>query len=491
MTMTRGITGLTVLIAVVAGMACGTQEPHRPNVLLISIDTLRLDRLTSYGGEEGTSPHIDALAAAGVRFSSVQAARGLTWPSLTTLLTGLEPRTHEVRLNGAQLDERFPILPEILSARGYATGGFLSNMCDAPNRGLDTFFCSWWEASGPPIAQKRQQWMSHEQPQWDAAITREALEFITTQRDEPFFAWVHYIDPHKPFDLVEEYARPEVDGSFAVDDDSLASLTLAGTPPTAAQMEQLLAIYDSQVAATDAHIGTLLAGLAEAGLADDTLVIFTADHGEELGDHHAYFYHLSSIYQQVLAIPLILRWPGNFPAGVVVDEPIAGVDIAPTILDALGLSADVEMEGDSRVSLARREPGATGARHTYSEWSDHLLVVGQENWRYVWNPNNVITFGAPFQRESGRGFTIAAEELYDLSRDPRQMENIVADHPEQAAALRLEACRFVQERDFHGKAPRPITSEARKRLESLGYLQGEDETADVLLRLREHCPESP
>ena len=492
--MTRWITGTLLLTAALAGTACGPAEPRRPNVLLISVDTLRLDRLTCYGGEEGTTPHIDGLAGQGVRFRSVQAPRGLTWPSLTTVLTGLQPRTHQVRVNGALLDEEFVTLPEILARHGYDTGGFLSNMCDAPNRGLDTFFCSWWEASGPPPTRQRKQWMSHDQPKWDAAITREALEFITRPRDEPFFAWVHYIDPHKPFDLVEEHARPTVDGSFAVDDDTLAALTLSGTPPTAAQSRQLLAIYDSQVAATDAHIGDLLAGLEAAGLTDDTLVVFTADHGEELGDHNAYFYHLSSIYQQVLSVPLILRWPGKLPAGTVVNAPIAGMDIAPTVLDYLGLAGDAEeaaMEGQSRSGLARGEAGAQGAAHTFAEWSDLMLIVGEGEWRYVWNPNGVITFGAPFLRETGRGFTIAAEELYDLTTDPGQHDNIVAEHPERATALRRRACEFILERDFHLKARRPISPEARERLESLGYLQGEDEIDDEAPRLTDHCPLDP
>jgi len=299
---------------------------------------------------------------------------------------------------------------------------------------------------------------------------------------------VHYIDPHKPFDPVPEFARPEFDGSFATDDDSLAALTLSGIQLTTAQRRQLLAVYDSQVSATDAHIGRLLGALDEAGLADDTLVVFTADHGEELGDHNAYFYHLSSIYQQVLSIPWVLRWPGTLPAGRVVDQLVAGVDISPTILDLLDLSDGPAMEGASRAALARGEAGAQGASSTYSEWSRHMLVVGQGNWRYVWNPNNVITFGAPFERASGRGFTIAGEELYDLARDPLQQDNVVEAHPDRADALRREACRFVTEQDFGGQAPRPLSPEAQERLESLGYLQGEDEQDDGLPRLADHCP---
>jgi len=487
--MSRYLLGTTACVVALAAAACGLQEPRAPNVLLISVDTLRLDRVTCYGGPEGNTPHIDGLARQGVRFASVQAPRGLTWPSLTTLMTGLHPRTHQIRGNGALLDEQFVTLPQRLTAAGYETGAFLSNMCDAPNRGLAVLFCSWWGDAGPPAPGMRRQWMSHDQPEWDAAITREAITFMTKDRDPPFFAWVHYIDPHKPFDLVPEFARDEYDGSFAVNDDSLAQLTLARTPPTPAQRRQLLAIYDSQVSSTDAHIGDLLTALEAAGLADDTLVVFTADHGEELGDHNAYYYHLSSVYQQVLSIPLILRWPGHLPAGQVAEMPIASVDIAPTVLDLLGLASEnLGMEGGSRAGLARREAGATGAETTFAEWGDKMVIVGQGNWRYIWNPDAVVPYGAPFKPGSDLGFSIAPEELYDLAADPLQQENVATAYPERTAALRARACEFVREKDFHLQAPRLLSPEAQERLKSLGYLQGEDDMPETMSRLTDHCP---
>ena len=490
--MSKYVLGAMACAVALAAAACGTPEPQGPNVLLISVDTLRVDRLTCYGDPEGTTPHIDGLARQGVRFASVQAPRGLTWPSLTTLMTGLHPRTHQIRNNGAKLDEQFVTLPRRLSAAGYDTGAFLSNMCDAPNRGLTTIFCSWWEESGPPAKGTRRQWLSHDQPKWDAAITREAITFMKKDRNQPFFAWVHYIDPHKPFDLVPEYARDEYDGSFKVDDDSLAELTLSQTPPTPAQERQLLALYDSQVSSTDAHIGEILAALEAEGLADNTLVVFTADHGEELGDHNVYYYHLSSVYQQVLSIPLILRWPGHLPAGRVTEAPIASVDIAPTLLELLGLAAENNgMEGESRAGLARQEAGATGADTTFAEWRDKIVIVGQGNWRYIWNPDAVITYGAPFKRESELGFNIAPEELYDLAADPLQQENVAAAYPERAAALKAKACEFVREKDFHLMVSHQLSPEARERLKSLGYLQGEEEMPEAITPLSDHCPPGP
>jgi arylsulfatase A-like enzyme len=475
--------GLTLLAA------CAPDS--RPNVLLITVDTLRLDRVSCYGGPPGNTPEIDRLAAGGVRFASAQAPRGLTWPSLATLLTGLQPRTHQVRLNGAMLDERFVTLPEILRDSGYETGGFLANMCDAPNRGLDTFFCAWWEKSGPPAQRRRRQWDSHEQPGWDAAITRETERFIRKGSNRPFFAWVHYIDPHKPFDPVPAHLRDTFDSSFPVDDASLAQLTLDQVSMTAEQREQLMAIYDSQVGGVDAHIGRLLQALEEEGLTGNTIVVFTADHGEELGDHNAYFYHLSSVYQQVLSIPWIPRWPGHLPAGRSVEEPVAAADLAPTILDLLGIPDGRAMEGTSRTALARGEAGSQGAGTTYAEWSDQMVVVGEGRWRYVWNPNAIVTYGAPFKRGGDVGFEIAAEELYDLADDPLQQNNIAGANPEKAAALRKKACDFVTEMDFTKKAPRAVDPEIRDRLRALGYLQGEDDEEPAHARLASHCVSDP
>jgi arylsulfatase A-like enzyme len=407
-------------------------------------------------------------------------------------MTGLHPRTHQIRDNGAMLPEQFVTLPQKLTTAGYETGAFLSNMCDAPNRGLSTLFCAWWEESGPPAKRTRREWLSHDQPKWDAAITREAITFMRKERKQPFFAWVHYIDPHKPFDLVPEYARDEYDGSFPVDDDSLARLTLAQTPPTPAQRRQLLAIYDSQVSSTDAHIGAILTALQADGLADNTLVVFTADHGEELGDHNAYYYHLSSVYQQVLSVPLILRWPGRLPADLVTDAPIAAVDIAPTLLELLGLAAENDsMEGESRAGLARQEAGATGAATTFSEWRDRMVIVGQGNWRYIWNPDAVVTYGLPFKRDSDLGFSIAPEELYDLAADPLQQENVAAAYPEKTAALKARACAFVTEQDFHRSISHQLSPESEERLKSLGYLQGEEETSTATSPLSDHCPAKP
>ena len=468
--------GALMVVGALVSPGCAGPAPgqgssvSRPNVLLLTIDTLRLERMTCYGGPAGNTPRIDAIAAAGVRFASVQAPRGLTWPSLTSLMTGMYPRTHQVRLNGSTLEERFVTLPELLQEAGYETGGFLANMCDAANRGLDTFFCAWWEETGRPVGREKRRWDSHDQPKWDRAITRETESFIRQPRDRPFFAWVHYLDPHKPYDPVDAFLRDEYDGSFPPDTEALDRRTLDEIPMTPAEKVQLLAAYDSQVAAVDAHIGHLLDVLDELELADDTLVIVTADHGEELGEHNFYLYHLASVYQQVLSVPWVLRWPGQLPAGRVVSDDVENIDIAPTVLALLGLELPEGMEGVSREPLIRGEPEARGADYTYAEWQAQMVIVGHGPWRFIWNPREVVTQGKPFSQREDRGFVIAPCELYNLEFDPLQQNNLIADRAEVAESLLQRACRFVTEKPFqrtHARVPEAV----QQRLRALGYVQ--------------------
>ncbi|MFQ5767326.1 MAG: sulfatase [Acidobacteriota bacterium] len=486
--------GLRAALAAALALAapdCGTTPvdiPKGPNVLLITVDTLRLDRLSCYGGPPGNTPSIDALAQSGVRFGSVEASRGLTWPALTSLLTGLHPRTHQVRLNGDQLEENIKTLPEMLKSAGYNTAGFLSNMCDAPNRGIDTFYCAWTDQFGLPVGRMPLRWASHEQPGWDTAITNKALDFIRKPHRRPFFAWLHYINPHKPYDPVEEYVRPDGDTSFDPQDEVLDQHTLDGVSLNPAQKQRLMAVYDSQVTGVDAHIGAILRSLDEQNLAGNTLVIFSADHGEELGDHQIYFYHYASVYQQVLAVPWIMRWPGHIPEGVTVADPVAAIDITPTVLDLLQIDAAAPFEGSSRLPLVRRQPGAQGARHTFAEWKDRILIVGEGNWRYIWNPDRKAPQGRPFMLKRGAGFHIDTEELYDLSQDPLELHNIVAQHEDRRAALRAVACDFLRARPFTLKEQQ-IKPEVQSRLRSLGYIQ-EQETAGRR-KMVSHCGADP
>ncbi len=308
----RRFEGLILLLLL---LACGAERDARRNLLLISIDTLRADHLSAYGYERETSPAIDALAREGVLFENLIAQRGSTWPSLTSILTSMYPRSHGVRANGMHLDASKRILAQWLQERGYATGAFLTNMTTAPNRGFDV---------KPEIPKGADR---------DLRATRTALRWIRRQRERPFFAWLHLMAPHHPYrpsgSLPEGFDtgyRGELDGSH----ETLHGIYARRDALTQAELAHIVSLYDADVAQADAHVKQLLDGLDRAGLAESTLVVLVSDHGEELYQHNHYFFHAYSIYESVLRIPLILRLPGVLPAGLRVSDVIETVDLAPT-----------------------------------------------------------------------------------------------------------------------------------------------------------------
>ena len=164
-------------------------------------------------------------------------------------------------------------------------------------------------------------------------------------------------------------------------------------------------------------------------------------------------------------------------------EPVAAVDVTPTVLDLMNREVPQKMEGESRAALARQEAGARGAETTYAEWPDQIIIIGQGSWRYIWNPNEIETHGTPLVKK--RGFPVAGEELYDLDIDPLQMENVVHLHPDRAADMRDKACAFLKEKSFRRKSKR-INEDVRRRLRKLGYVQ-DDEDDRQKRSLVSHC----
>ncbi len=462
------------VLALVLVLACGGERGARRNLLLISIDTLRADHLSAYGYERETSPAIDALAREGVLFENLIAQRGSTWPSLTSILTSMYPRSHGVRANGTQLDASKRILAEWLQERGYATGAFLTNMTTAPNRGFDV---------KPEIPKGADR---------DLRATRTALRWIRGQRERPFFAWLHLMAPHHPYrpsgSLPEGFDtgyRGELDGSH----ETLHGIYVRRDALSQAELEHIVSLYDADIAQADAHVKQLLDGLDRAGLAESTLVVFVSDHGEELYEHNHYFFHAYSIYESVLRIPLILRLPGVLPAGLRVSDVVETVDIAPTILQLLGIPRPSAFEGRSlterifegldatqgREAAAQRAegerrwaPARLGA--AFSELGPEITSVRTGRWHYIRNPGGLTSPGTAAGDDGHQPhFRIETEELYDVSDDPWETRNLARERPEVAASLRrrLETWLGPREDRYRVEALRP---ETEAELRALGYL---------------------
>jgi arylsulfatase A-like enzyme/Tfp pilus assembly protein PilF len=440
----RALALLALLVAVLPAAACGdgAESPPAgaaagagdqlhagPNLLLITLDTLRADHLGAYGYRDIETPRLDRLAAEGVRFAQVATTVPTTLPAHSSILTGELPMRHGVRNNGTfQLGDDALTIAEVMRGAGYDTAGFVAAFVldkrFGTAQGFDQYTDFGQQAGdmeGAPALKIQRR---------AGEVVGEAVSWLA-ERNGPFFAWVHLYDPHSPYDA------PEPFGS-----------RYAERP------------YDGEIAYTDSAVGTLLDGLAAAGHGDDTLVVVLADHGEGLGDHgetwHTYF-----VYDSTVHVPMILWAPGALPGGVVVQGEASVIDVLPTALALLGVGdpAASDRDGtDLRPLIA--QPDARG-RASYAEsmipmlnfgWSE-LRALRADGWKYIEAPR---------------------EELYDLADDPGELHNLLADEPDRAERLRAELQRLVGDDDPSAFAfgAQPVDPATIERLRALGYLAG-------------------
>lgn len=424
------------------------------NVVVLSIDTLRADRLGAYGYKERpTSPRLDSQLASGIAFEAAMAPRAATWPSLASLFTGLYPSGHGVQENGYGYPDEVPTLPKILQGAGYRTGAFLSNMCKANHQGWDAFGCTGGQ---------------------DGKTIRNALGWTRALPEDgkPFFLWVHLFGAHGPYynggDLADRELDPGYQGPLGPKKWQLDRVMTEKVPLGPRDLRHLNAMYDAAVMGSDRLSGELLEALRAAGRLENTLVVLTADHGEELYEHNGYLYHSCSVYQSALHVPLGISAPGLIAPGARVPQTVELVDVAPTLLALLGLPALPEVHGKSLVPYLER-PGEGGrGLPAYSEYGEtRLRTVLDQGWKLVYNPEGVEPVcipGAP----PGH-YPIERVELYDLARDPRESRNVATEQPSRV----LEMARLLEQR-FSGLrrrgGPQPVSEELRKELEALGYV---------------------
>lgn len=407
----------------------------RPNVLLITVDTLRADHTGPYGGRART-PTFDRLAAEGVRLTNAYAQQPQTNPNHSSLFTGQYVSTHGVRVHLHDvLPPRATTLAELLAGHGYRTGGIYSWFSlDGPLSGLDQGFQTYRNVNVRagtrevlPPGTAAAAWERGEDVEvfvdGRADVTTDAalawLDETVKDRSRPFFLWVHYMDPHHPYEPpppYDELYAPRCDGCV---DGSLATLRRLGQgwQPSTEELERIRAAYDGEITFTDHEIGRLLSRLDTLGLAGRTLVVLTADHGEAFGDHDEWFHGLK-LYQPTIHIPLLMRLPGVLPAGATVDTAAQTIDIMPTILDLVGLPIPASVEGRSLRPLLHGQ--APAGRVAISEVaSGRYLAVTDGEWKLIRDT------------ETGRRL------LYHIRQDPAEQHDCLVEQSAQAA--RLEA----------------------------------------------------
>lgn len=433
---------LLVLPLVAACSGGGGPDAPRKNLLLIAVDTLRADRLGSYGYQRGTSPALDALFDQSVVFEEAHSASSWTLPSFASIMTSLYSTSHGCWQFDSKLDDSFTTMAELLADAGFHTAAVVSHVFLGRRHGLHQGF-ERYDESLVYSAEK-----SHEAVS-SPPVTERALAFLdrkATQDDgQPWFLWVHLFDPHSVYQ--EHEGVTERFGSAETD------------------------LYDGEIAFTDQHIGRLLARVDERGLAENTVVVFLVDHGEEFEDHGRIL-HGRTLYQEVTRIPLAIRAPGF--AARRVDHPVGGVDVLPTVLELLSVpEPDLPMAGRSLVPLMRGEVLDDQALLLESRLDLRGdvdlsgLVLGR--WKLI--------VETPKSREQGDQRKVM---LFDRRSDPAEAEDLAEVRPDvvgkMAARLKaaVAAARTAGKMFTVGEA-QPLSAEDIEELRALGYVGGDGE----------------
>ena len=411
---------LWVLVFSLLGISCGRATPTRATpaaprtILLITIDTLRTDRVGAYGSRRGLTPALDRFAAESVRFDAAVAQVPLTLPSHATILTGLRPPAHGVRTNdGFKLPDDVPTLAEHLRSASYRTAAFIAAFPLRRSTGLARGFDHYDDA-----------FLGARQERRASDVLQAASSWLRERAGEHVFLWVHLFDPHTPYAAPAEVA------------------TLYPSAP-----------YDAEVAYTDRELGRFLDTLRGLGMYDDSIIAIAADHGEALGDHGERT-HGTFVYDSAVRVPLLIRLPG-VPSRTVAD-PVELTDVAPTLAAAAG----VRLPRTDGIDLHPLASGARGDldRAAYSESYYQNVLLG-------WSPLRAVRTARWKFIEAPRS------ELYDLAADSGEQVNVAEAQSRLAAGLAGALPPPVPAGSRAG-APDVDRRHARERLRSLGYFSG-------------------
>jgi arylsulfatase len=422
----------------------------QPNILLISIDSLGANHLGCYGYPRDTSPNMDGLAEQGVLCERMFCPAIPTFPSYTTLYTGQHPITHGIVSHPCHnsLDRQAPFLPWSFLQEEYVTCALDSLMRSR------LWFGRGYEFYIDPSIKHTMLYL---------AVTCEdlnarAIPWLRAHSDEPFFMFVHYWDPHWPFIPPARYRHLFYEGN-PTDPNNRSLAPWWGHPLGVAARDTWLrttdglitdadyvtALYDQEVRYVDDGVGQLVGALDDLGLAEETLVVVTGDHGESMTEHGIFFDH-HGLYDCTLRVPFIARWPEHLPVGVLLEPMLQVLDIAPTLLEAGDISIPEEMEGRSFWGLLTGEEMAGG----------HKRVISLEcTWQAKWS-----------LRTDGYKFILARQpdlydsplrELYNLSADPLEERNIAEERPDVSHAMETELEGWIAARlEALGKAQDPL-----------------------------------
>jgi arylsulfatase A-like enzyme len=407
------------------------------NVVLIAIDTLRADHLRCYGYHRDTGPSLDALAAQGALFERLYAPGVPTQPSYTTTYTGQYPITHGIVSHGGQagLSPDAPFLPELLQKAGYTT-------CAVDNLyAMKPWFARGYEFYITPRGRHQ-----YKQEVTCDEVNARAIPWLRRHAREKFFLFVHFWDPHTPYLPPQRYRtmfydRDPTDPAR----DTLAPMRRQPVwewwsnswfkefPQPLRDAEYIVAMYDGEIRYAADGVGELLDALERTGVADHTLVMILADHGENMYHHDVFFDH-HGLYEGVIHVPLIIRWPERVPPGRRVPHLVQHVDLAPTILDACGAEIPAAVEGHSLLPLMTGDADAP----PYDR-----LITQECAWQAKW-ALRTDDYKLILSRERGRDLhNMPPRELYHLPTDPGELHNLADERPQVTADMEAELEQWI------------------------------------------------
>lgn len=430
-------------------------------IILITVDTLRADRLSVYGGPKGATPNLARLAQGSVLFKQAISQTSTTSPSHASIMTSLYPEDHNVYSNYDALGDGPTTLAKQLHAQGYATYAIVNMAHLNPEvvnlgRGFDTFVHSGNQRGA-------------------GASFDHFLSWLDNMGDKPYFAWIHLADVHTPYNPPAPYDTMYYKGNAR--DPSIKTLAhvwpllpneMASHPLTKSwlggitDVNWVTAQYQGAAAYVDHELGRLFDVLEQRHALDSTAIVFTSDHGESLGEHGMYFVHMG-LYEATVHIPLITYFPGSHRQGVVVDDVVQSIDIMPTLLEYLGLGFPENIRGRSLWPLI--EGNAAPARAAFIEHAGRSqIALRSAQYKYIKHLRS-------HHIQPSYPFVAGREELYDLKRDPGELHNIAKAKPAVLRAMRKETQAHVQARQNLQSGKAQLDDNTLDSLRALGYVR--------------------
>jgi arylsulfatase A-like enzyme len=457
--------GLNAVAGRVKPSALRAPTAKGPDVMLIIVDTLRADHIGAYGATDVKTPAIDSLARDGVVFEHAFADSSWTRPSIATILTSLYPSSHQVMHKTDLLPDAVTTLAEAMSKGGYRTAGIVTNINIAPSfnfqQGFDSyrylapdFFFGATDSgsklslySGMRLIRERflaKKKYVNNYYQDAKTVGETALPWLEHDPAQPFFSLIHYMDPHDPY--------------FEIPYDGRAVARVETPHPSPDRAPELRRLYVSDIEYFDGFLGRLLADLHRLGLYDDMVIALVADHGEEFYEHGGWW-HGTTLYDEAVHVPLIVKLPGNVNAGSRHQELARLLDVMPTLLARAGVAVPPAAQGRDLFG------GGPAPQAVYAE-EDHegneLHSVRTRDWKLiVANPGNP------------RG--LAPEELYDLRSDPKEKHNVAGSNADELGALKadLASLRKAAASSAVAGESGELDDASKARLKALGYMEDE------------------